>query len=195
MLSVPGKGRAVSVQQWLTDRYGADRMVKVAHRLDLDTSGLLIATFGNEAYRRMQSLFATRQVKKEYEALLEGDYRALGHAKQGHISLPLSADWLDRPRQRIDHTCGKEAATDYEFIRVEGSRSRITMRPLTGRTHQLRVHAASADGLGMPISGDRLYGVKNGISTGGRLYLHARSISFIFPADGREYRFDLPVPF
>lgn len=195
MLSVPGKGRAVSVQQWLTDRYGADRMVKVAHRLDQDTSGLLIATFGNEAYRRMQSLFATRQVKKEYEALLEGDYRALGHAKQGHISLPLSADWLDRPRQRIDHTGGKEAATDYEFIRVEGSRSRITMRPLTGRTHQLRVHAASADGLGMPISGDRLYGVKNGISTGGRLYLHARSISFIFPADGREYRFDLPVPF
>lgn len=196
MLSVPGKGRSLSVQQWLADRYGAEKMVKVAHRLDQDTSGLLIATFGSEAYRRMQALFATRRVKKEYEALLEGDYRSLGVPQQGHISLPLSPDWLDRPRQRVDHTAGKQAETDYEFIGVEEGCSRVTMRPLTGRTHQLRVHAASTEGLGMPMAGDRLYGLKTvGTAPVRRLCLHARSISFTFPADGCDYSFELPVPF
>lgn len=194
MLSVPGKGVSLSLQEWLTDRYGAERDVRMAHRLDRDTSGLMIATFGLRSYRLMQSLFATRKVRKTYVALLEGDYRVLDIPASGRIDLPLSPDWLDRPRQRVDAEGGKPAVTDYEFTGIAGGRSRVMFHPLTGRTHQLRVHAASVMGLGMPIAGDPLYGTRQ---TAGqeRLCLHAFRLEFTFPDDGREYRFELPVPF
>lgn len=193
MLSVPGKSRAISVEQWLTDKYGVERHVKMAHRLDQDTSGLLIATFGELPFKVMQSLFATRRVDKTYVAALEGDYEALGVPRKGRIDLPLSPDWLDRPRQRIDFDEGKEAVTDYEFTGISRGRSRIEFHPHTGRTHQLRVHAASDKGLGMPIAGDRLYG--RNTSRAERLHLHAHKIEFTFPIDGKTYRFDSPVPF
>lgn len=194
MLSVPGKGNAVSVQQWLEEKYGSDRSVIMAHRLDQDTSGLLIATFGNDTLKVMQSLFATRKVKKTYVAELVGDYRSLGISRCGHIDLPLSPDWLDRPRQRVDLECGKDALTYYEFTGAEGGRSRVEFRPVTGRTHQLRIHAASEMGLGMPIAGDRLYGrnIGNGQR---RLHLHAEKLEFTFPTDGNHYCFESPAPF
>lgn len=192
MLSVPGKGAAKSVQQWLTDRYGADRDVKAAHRLDRDTSGLLIATFGDIPYKQMQALFATRQVKKVYVADLEGDYIALGKPATGRIELPLSPDWYDRPRQRVDIGDGKEAVTVYEFTGTSRGRSRVMFHPLTGRTHQLRVHAASDMGLGMPVAGDRLYGTTGNPQ---RLHLHAHRIEFVFPEDGHRYAFESAVPF
>ena len=194
MLSVPGKGESISVQQWLSDRYGPDRMVKMAHRLDQDTSGLLVATFGPTPFKVMQSLFATRKVKKMYVAELDGDYEAKGLPRIGRIDLPLSPDWLDRPRQRVDFEEGKSAVTDYEFVGVSGGRSRVNFYPLTGRTHQLRVHAASEKGLGIPIAGDRLYG-KNGGKGATRLHLHARKLEFIFPLDGERYCFECPAPF
>lgn len=194
MLSVPGKGAAVSVQQWLSDRYGTDRLVRMAHRLDQATSGVLIATFGQLPYKVMQSLFATRKVEKTYVADLDGDYISLGIPQSGRIDLPLSPDWLDRPRQRIDFDGGKEAVTEYEFAGIAEGRSRIKFHPLTGRTHQLRVHAASDNGLGMPIVGDRLY-AKNGCHTSERLHLHAQRLEFTFPLDGRRYCFEIPVPF
>ncbi len=194
MLSVPGKGTAISVQQWLTDKYGTDKFVKVAHRLDQDTSGLLIATFGTHSFKVMQSLFATRKVKKTYIAELEGDYKSCRLSRQGRIELPLAPDWLDRPRQHVDLDDGKVAVTDYQFVDVSGGRSRVVFHPLTGRTHQLRVHAASEMGLGMPIVGDRLYGknVGNGLE---RLLLHAEKIEFTFPINGHQYCFEAPVPF
>lgn len=194
MLSVPGKGAAVSLQQWLSERYGADRCVKVAHRLDQDTSGLIIATFGEQAFKVMQSLFAMRRVRKTYVAELEGDYVSLGIAGRGRIELPLSADWLDRPRQHVDSEGGKAAVTEYEFTGVSEGRSRVVFSPLTGRTHQLRVHAASEGGLGMPIAGDRLYGTNAGRGAD-RLHLHAHKLEFTFPTDGRHYCFESPVPF
>lgn len=194
MLSVPGKGAALSVQQWLEDKYGSDRQVKVAHRLDQDTSGLLIATFGSKAYRIIQSLFATRKVEKTYVAELEGDYETLGLSRKGRIELPLSPDWFDRPRQRVDTAEGKEAVTDYEFLSVSEGLSHIIFHPHTGRTHQLRVHAASEMGLGMPIVGDRLYGVNPG-NRQERLRLHAAKVEFTFPEDGHRYCFESPVPF
>lgn len=194
MLSVPGKGAAVSVQQWLARRYGSGKFVRMVHRLDQDTSGLLIAAFTEEALKTMQALFATRKVKKKYIAELEGDYEARNLPRYGRIELPLSSDWLDRPRQRVDLAGGKEAVTDYEFISVSEGRSRIEFHPLTGRTHQLRVHAASEKGLGMSIVGDRLYG-KNGGNGAGRLMLHAQKIEFTFPIDGKRYSFEIPVPF
>lgn len=194
MLSVPGKGNAVSVQQWLEEKYDSGRSVRMAHRLDQDTSGLLIATFGNDTLKVMQSLFATRKVKKTYVAELEGDYRSLGISRCGHIDLPLSPDWLDRPRQRVDLECGRDAVTYYEFTGAEGGRSRVEFRPVTGRTHQLRIHAASEMGLGMPIAGDRLYGrnIGNGQR---RLHLHAEKLEFTFPTDGNHYCFESPAPF
>lgn len=194
MLSVPGKGKAVSVQQWLEERYGKEKGVKVAHRLDQDTSGLLVATFGPVAFKVMQSLFATRMVKKMYVAELEGDYESLGLPQRGCIEVPLSPDWLDRPRQRVDFESGKEAVTYYEFTGVSDGRSRVLFHPLTGRTHQLRVHAASSHGLGMPIAGDRLYG-KKGNQGARRLLLHAWKLVFTFPVDGRTYSFESSLPF
>lgn len=192
MLSVPGKGAAISVQQWLIDKYGPEAEVKMAHRLDQDTSGLMIATFGQSAYKVIQSLFALRKVKKTYAAELEGNYESRGIPRQGRIILPLSADLLDRPRQRVNPDDGKEAVTDYEFTGTSNGRSRILFHPLTGRTHQLRVHSASEAGLAMPIVGDRLYGTHCGAA---RLLLHAQKIEFTFPIDGRAYSFESPPPF
>ncbi len=194
MLSVPGKGAAISLQEWLADKYGANRQVKMAHRLDQDTSGLIIAAFGETPFKILQSLFAMRKVKKTYVAELEGNYESLGIPRQGHIELPLSPDWLDRPRQHIDFDSGKSAVTDYEFLDASEGRSRILFHPLTGRTHQLRVHAAAAQGLGMPIVGDRLYG-KRTVNGTARLLLHAQKIEFTFPLDSRHYCFESPAPF
>lgn len=194
MLSVPGKGAAVSVQQWLSDRYGADREVRMAHRLDQDTSGLLVATFGPMPYKVMQSLFALRKITKTYVAELDGDYESAGIPRRGRLALPLSPDLLDRPRQRVDSEGGKEAVTEYEFTGMSDGRSRVRFSPLTGRTHQLRVHAASEMGLGMPIAGDRLYG-RNAGGASERLRLHAFKLEFTFPVDGHRYCFESPVPF
>lgn len=196
ILSVPGKGAAISVQQWLEAKYGPERDVKVVHRLDQDTSGLLIAAFGPVAYKALQFLFATRQVKKTYVADLEGDYQSRGVPQKGRIELPLSPDWLDRPRQRVDLDTGKDAVTDYEFLSVSDSHSRVMLHPLTGRTHQLRIHSASDAGLGMPIVGDRLYGHGNDCPHNSRrLRLHAMTLEFISPFDRRPCRFDSPLPF
>lgn len=213
MLSVPGKGGEMSVEQWLARRYGEGTEVRMAHRLDQDTSGLIIAALGHEAYRVLQCLFASREVEKTYIADLHGDYHLAGHPEIGRIELPLAPDWLDRPRQRVDYEVGKMAVTEYKFIYAEDGRSRIMFHPLTGRTHQLRVHAASESGLGMPIIGDRLYGshegeplkgTSEGDSTEGvygaslpqeRLHLHAHRIAFRFPLDGNDYAFESPVPF
>ena len=124
----------------------------------------------------------------------EGDYGAHGIPQRGRIDLPLSPDWLDRPRQRVDLDGGKPAVTDYEFTVGTQGLSRITFHPLTGRTHQLRVHSASAQGLAMPIAGDRLYGTKSSLGSG-RLHLHAHKLEFTFPLDGGHYSFESPLPF
>lgn len=194
MLSVPGKGTADSVQGWLERRYGDAMFVKVAHRLDQDTSGLLVAAFSQLAFRVIQREFASRRVRKTYVAELEGDYTVAGIARSGRIELPLLPDWLDRPRQRVDFEEGKQAISDYEFIDTSHGRSRIEFHPLTGRTHQLRVHAASADGLGMPIAGDSLYGNRTN-SDPDRMLLHAARLEFTFPIDRRHYIFESPAPF
>ena len=166
----------------------------MVHRLDQDTSGLIIASFNEEVLKTLQALFSRREVSKTYIAELEGDYRERGLPEKGKIELPLSPDWLDRPRQRVDFEGGKGAVTEYEFIRVREGRSRVMFHPHTGRTHQLRVHSASESGLGMPIAGDRLYG-KRGAAAPSRLLLHAHKIEFTFPLDGGRYSFESPLPF
>lgn len=201
MLSVNGKSSQKSVEKWLTEKYGDKKVVKMAHRLDMDTSGLIIATFGELSYKTMQKLFALRKVDKCYIAELAGDYRQRGLEYKGTIRLPISPDLLDRPRQRVDFQNGKTAVTDYEFVGVKNGCSRVEFHPITGRTHQLRIHAASELGLGMSIKGDPLYGEKtlnspaNTNQNSNRLMLHAQKIEFTFPLDNNHYCFEIPAPF
>lgn len=194
MLSVPGKNSSESLQEWLERRYGSDRRVKLAHRLDRDTSGLIVAAFGDLTYKILQRMFATRRVSKTYIAVLEGNYELKGLPRCGRIDLPIGPDWLDRPRQRVDRASGKDAITDYEFISSNEELSRVAFHPLTGRTHQLRLHAASVEGLGMPIAGDPLYGHRLKQDPD-RMLLHAHRLEFTFPVDNQTYSFESPVPF
>lgn len=166
LLSVPGKRQLPNAQDMIGYR--------VTHRLDMDTSGILLAAKTDEVFVAMQRLFARHEgVKKEYVAILE---REMGE-QSGTISLPLSADFLNRPRQCVDYEHGKEAVTEYE---IKGRMA--LLRPLTGRTHQLRMHCAHSDGLDSPILGDKLYGSMDAP----RMYLHASRLEFIHPVTGKK---------
>lgn len=181
MLSVPGKSGAASVYSLMRARYPDAASPLVVHRLDMDTSGLMLIAKTKEKHRNLQSAFKNRAVKKKYVALLEG---LLPAEKQGgRISLPLSPDYLDRPRQRVDREKGKSAVTDYEVLGQVSGHSLVALYPQTGRTHQLRVHCAHAEGLNMPILGDALYGRKTD-----RLYLHAEAIEI--PSEGISFRIE-----
>lgn len=174
LLSVPGRIEQYSVETVMQERYPDS---KVAHRLDMGTSGLLIVAKTPEVYRALQEQFIKHQVKKKYIARLEGRCKMDdGGGKmddgRGRIELPLRPDPMNRPRQVVDMEHGKRAVTDYEFI----SPNMVALYPQTGRTHQLRIHCAHPDGLGRPIVGDELYGTK-----GERLMLHAAEIWFRHP--------------
>ena len=173
---------------------------KAVHRLDMDTSGLLVLALNDEAYIELQRQFASREVKKRYEAVLDGKPSVLCGApgskwlsvshdgREGRISLPLIADIMDRPRQRVDFDNGKTALTDYRIERLlPNGGTLVSLYPLTGRTHQLRVHCAHNEGLGCPILGDPLYG--HGCHTS-RMYLHAAMVEFRHPVTGERLRFE-----
>ena len=173
MLSVPGKSARRSAWDILREMRPESPELKMAHRLDMQTSGVLVAAKTAEAYRDMQALFLDHtKIEKTYYALLEGILPA-DKPQKGTISLPLSADYLNRPRQIVDYEKGKKAVTRYEVVGEKDGHTLIRLHPLTGRTHQLRVHCASKEGLGMPILGDDLYG-----HHADRLYLHAASLRF-----------------
>lgn len=191
LLSVPGRSGEPSVQSILEQQLG--RPVYMVHRLDQDTSGLMVVALTREAYHSLQRQFLARTIYKMYVAVIEG----VPHEQHGTIRLPLRPDLLDRPRQVVDREQGKEAVTDYTVISVDGEgRARLSLVPHTGRTHQLRVHCAHPDGLGLPIVGDRLYGItKEGEQEVSRLLLHAAELSFDDPASGRRLTFTSPAPF
>ena len=172
MLSVPGKNDLDSIFQRLRILYPHATGPIIVHRLDMATSGLLLAAKTKEVHQKLQALFEERKIKKRYTALLEGEF-SFAH---GTISLPLCLNPLDRPRQMVDFTHGKEAVTYYETMGYENGKTRVYFYPLTGRTHQLRVHAAHSQGLNHPIVGDELYGWKSD-----RLYLHAAELEFLHP--------------
>ena len=186
MASVPGKAGGTSVLEEMRLRRPDKPDTMLAHRLDMDTSGLIVVAYDMETYKSLQAQFMRREVYKRYTALLEG---APCRPASGRISLPLRPDPLDRPYQKVDRANGKEAVTDYRIVGTQGSRTLVELRPLTGRTHQLRVHCAHADGLGTPIVGDRLYG-----RGGGRLCLHAEAVAFRHPATGKVMRFERERP-
>lgn len=171
MLSVPGKLSATSLQERVQQRY-PQCDIHVVHRLDMATSGVLLFAKNQEAHKALQAMFASRQVKKRYVAILDG----IVESQNGTIDLPLTLNPDDRPRQIVSYTHGKQAITHYEVAERKEGRTRIYFYPETGRTHQLRVHASHILGLNAPIIGDSLYGKHED-----RLYLHAQQIEFIHP--------------
>ena len=181
MLSVRGKSERRSVETLLRERWGNTAVPLMVHRLDMDTSGLLIVAKSREILVALQQQFAERRVKKCYVALLSGVWQG---AEQGVISLPLRPNPLDRPRQVVDMERGKEAVTKYRVRTVIDGRTLMELYPLTGRTHQLRLHCAHPDGLALPIVGDVLYGRPNK-----RLYLHAEEIAFLHPVTSEPMSF------
>lgn len=187
MLSVPGKEERSSVAELMRRHWGKEGEALVAHRLDMDTSGLLLVARNAEIYTLLQRQFAQREVQKEYTALLDGVPRRPRH---GTINLPLCPDIMDRPRQTVSHEHGKEAVTDYDIIATDGQRTLVKLTPHTGRTHQLRVHCAHNEGLDCPIHGDALYGQR-----AERLCLHAARITFTHPVTGKRMTFEDKAPF
>ncbi len=156
------------------------------HRLDMATSGIVVIAKDKATHKAMQQLFATRQVSKTYVAVVEG----VPDAESGTIRLPLLPNIDDRPRQMVDFVRGKEAISHYEVIETSGGRSRLLLHPTTGRTHQLRLHAAHPLGLGCPIVGDNLYG-----TIGRRLLLHSAKIEFVHPHTGAKVCYESPADF
>lgn len=172
MLSVPGKGDADSVYQRLSILYPEATGPIIVHCLDMATSGLLLAAKTKEAHQNLQAQFKNRTIQKRYIALLEGEVPQ----DEGEIRLPLCPDPLDRPRQIVSEEFGKPALTHYRVLERTSGKTLIAFYPQTGRTHQLRVHAAHPLGLHCPILGDELYGRK-----AERLYLHAEYLAFTHP--------------
>ena len=182
MLAVPGRTLKVSLQERLQRRAGPGTDIRACHRLDMDTSGLMVFAKGADCLAVLQQQFERHEVEKSYIARL---CPGKPLAESGRISLPLMLDYDDRPRQMVDFQEGKQAVTDWELLRMlPGDEALVRFTPLTGRTHQLRVHAAHPLGLGRPIAGDRLYG-----GGPGRLCLHAAALSFTHPRSGQRLSF------
>lgn len=171
-LSVPGKNIQDSVFTRIQQAYPEAKGGLIVHRLDMATSGLMLIALTKEAHKKLQKQFIKRTVKKRYVALLDG----LLEADSGVIDLPLRLDIDDRPRQLVCYEHGKKASTRWEVIRRNNKQTKVYFYPLTGRTHQLRVHSAHIKGLNSPIVGDDLYGTQ-----GSRLHLHAEFIEFNHP--------------
>ncbi len=185
-LSVPGRTIQDAVATRMKQRYPTATGPLVVHRLDMSTSGIMLIAKNNEIYKHLQAQFIQRSVQKRYVALLGG----LLLQKEGLIDLPLRLDYDDRPRQCVCYEHGKAAQTKWEVIAQENGKTRIYFYPVTGRTHQLRVHAAHQLGLNLPIVGDDLYGKK-----ADRLYLHANWIAFEHPISKKSIEFESSAPF
>ena len=207
LLSVPGKDSSQpSVYSIMRKKYPAASSPLIVHRLDMATSGLMIIAKTDFAYHRLQKEFLHHRVQKKYIAIIgckdqeacdkiwekakkeekkemkEEERSSVATEKQ-KISLPLMPDYLDRPRQIVNHAQGKEAITEYEVLdRIDATHLRLALYPKTGRTHQLRVHCAHHEGLNAPILGDPLYGNEKA----SRLHLHAEEITFEHPLTGKE---------
>ena len=187
---VPGIQPRRSLQDWLAEYCSGQ--VYSCHRLDMDTSGLMVFAKSAEAQAALQQQFEKREVSKFYFALAGAGSASRTQGERGKINLPLAPDWYDRPRQMVDFENGKAAVTEYEVLQVfpDGNMF-LRLVPFTGRTHQLRVHCAHPSGLGRPIVGDRLYGG----NPAERLMLHAAYIGFRHPENGHRMSFESEISF
>ena len=190
MLSVEGKSGVRSAEAWARERYGEG--VMIIHRLDQSTSGILLIAKDKPTHEALQQQFISRTIEKRYEALLEG----IISTPSGRIELPIRLDYENRPRQ-IVAADGKQAITEYKVVGYEGSRTRILFRPITGRTHQLRLHSAHRQGLNAPIVGDDIYGreCRADLTDGHRLCLHASILEFTHPYSLRRIKLESKAEF
>jgi tRNA pseudouridine32 synthase/23S rRNA pseudouridine746 synthase len=186
MLSCPDKKNQKSVLSIMRDKFPDCQEIMICHRLDLATSGLMVVAKSKKVFVDIQRQFLTHEIQKTYFAVLEG----VISQKSGRISLPLTADLTDSPRQKVDFIHGKEAVTDYEVLEIRNGETIVKFFPRTGRTHQLRVHSASSEGLGAPIKGDEIYGKKSD-----RMYLHAEKITFTHPITKKRKTFEKALRF
>jgi len=187
LLAVPGRGEQGSdcLAARIQARF-ADALV--VHRLDQATSGLMLFARDAVAQRALSLAFARREVDKRYVAVVAGAMDADG----GTIELPLMRDWPNRPRQIVDFTQGKPSTTHWRVLHRDASTTRVELEPLTGRSHQLRVHLQA---IGHPIVGDALYAPPEVQAVAPRLLLHASALAFTHPASGEGLRFTSDVPF
>ncbi len=161
----------------------------IVHRLDRGTSGLMVMALNMDAHRNISTQFEKRRTHKTYIA------RVFGHdiKDTGHIDLPLLCDWPNRPKQMVCHEKGKSSQTDWEVIeREENNVTRLRLRPITGRTHQLRVHVQQ---IGYPILGDHFYAPPDVENMAERLQLHAQSLTLFHPSDSQKVTYTVPCPF
>jgi tRNA pseudouridine32 synthase/23S rRNA pseudouridine746 synthase len=187
LLSVPGKDPRLSdcLEARARSRYPTASTV---HRLDKDTSGVVVMALNKRAHGRIGIQFEKRQTEKFYEARVWGQMEG----ESGTVDLPLATDWERKPRQRVDFERGRNAVTDWQVLAREGNATRVKLMPVTGRTHQLRVHMLT---LGHPIIGDAFYAEGEALMAADRLQLHAEMLGFAHPTDGRPMQFVIPCPF
>lgn len=189
LLSVPGRGERM--QDCLAHRVQARHpQALIVHRLDMDTSGLIVMAVGPDMQRTLSQQFAQREVDKRYVAVLDG----LLVPSSGEVNLPLLTDWPRRPRQKVCHVTGKPSVTRFQVLARDevACRTRVELEPVTGRTHQLRVHMQA---LGHPITGDPLYGPPGRLPSADRLLLHASMLSLTHPVSGQRFTWEKRADF
>jgi len=187
LLTVPGK--AAEHQDCLERR--VQRVypeARIVHRLDMSTSGIVVMALGLEAQRHLNRQFELRQTEKHYVARLEGQLSA----SQGVVELPLICDWPNRPKQMVCFSRGKRALTHFQVLAHELGATRVKLIPVTGRSHQLRVHM---QWLGHPILGDKFYASPQGVNAADRLQLHAEYLAIYHPSSGKMLKFYAKSPF
>ncbi len=189
LLSVPGRGE--KFHDSLASRVLLEfPQALIVHRLDMQTSGLLVMALGAQAHRELSDLFQKRLVHKRYEAIVAG----MMEADSGEVALPLITDWPNRPRQKVDWTEGKPALTHWRVLARDAVQdsTRVELTPVTGRSHQLRVHMMS---IGHAIVGDPLYADEDVRARADRLLLHAAELTLQHPRTGEWVRIASPIPF
>ena len=187
LLSVPGKPESHKdcLEARARDQYVG---VRTIHRLDMETSGIIVMARHKEAQAHISRQFEKRETRKRYIACLHG----VLSSDEGIVDLPLICDWPNRPKQKVDYEHGKQAITKYRVLAREKDFTRVEFTPITGRSHQLRVHALS---LGHPILGDNLYGCAASKHAADRLQLHACFLAFEHPETGEIMSFEQPAEF
>lgn len=187
LLSVPGRGPDNQDCLWhrLQLQFPTARIV---HRLDCATSGVMVLGLDADSHRELSRQFHDRETSKRYIAVVDG----VLDQSQGAVELPLRCDWDNRPRQMVDHEQGKNALTHYRVLQQQDDCTRVELTPVTGRSHQLRVHMQA---LGHPILGDRFYADPAALAKADRLLLHAQQLGFSHPANGQPLSFEASCPF
>lgn len=187
LLTVPGKDPRLndSLETRVRAKWPAATLV---HRLDKDTSGIVLMALDKKALGDLGQQFEKRRTKKRYVARVWGQMEG----ESGLVDLPLATDWENKPRQCVDWENGRASQTEWRVLVREPDATRVELNPLTGRTHQLRVHMLA---LGHPILGDQFYATGAALKAADRLQLHAEMLTFYHPDDGREMVFERPAPF